>query len=285
MFKLRTRLQELAEKISLRDWPDLAGGFDLDEDSLFNLNIGHRGNNLFLGYYTQSGLKMAMDKYKVTRKLALLGFDNIQIIIDTSDAFKHKLLLNNRIGGKTEKLVEFVVKRDFVEVEMPFKTPLNGIKFEVLVVEWLKMQNPRKEFPRQRQKLPGQEYPGLGIGSDALELLVLATKRLGLKGIVNIPDHYHNAFFYSRIFYFEKPKNQARLLAVMDTTRKMSVGEAAWLIEQEKIIDKSTGMPFKWEIARQILPLEKKWRKLYQSSVYKNHVTRIQKNYNLFIKK
>lgn len=284
MFKLRNRLQQIAEKISLMEWPDIIGDFDLLEENLFNLNIGNRKDKLFLGYYSQSGLKIVMEKYKISQKLSRLGFNNLNIEIDTSDPYKHRLSLNNKIHSRIEKLVEFVVKRDFIEIDMPFKTPLNGQKFEVLIVEWLMMQNPRKTFSKNKPILPGQDHPGLGIGSDAVELLVLAARRLGLKGIVNIPDHYHNAFFYSRIFYFEKPQEQARLLAIMRCTKRKTIGETAWIIEDKKLIDDNTAQPFKWEISRQILPLEKKLRRLYQSYSYKNTVNKLQKNYNFIIK-
>lgn len=272
MFKLRARLQQLADRISLHELPDIEPDFDLDEEDLFNLNIGQRGNNLFLGYYSQRGLEIAMEKYKVTQKLRRKGFKNLKLKIDTSDPYKHSMMLNNHEGNKIEKLVEFVVKRDFLDVDMPFKAAINGKKYEVLIVEWLKMQDPRASFPLKKPQLPGQEHPGLGIGSDALELLVFAARRLGMKGIVNIPDHYHNAFFYSRIFLFEKPEDQARLMAIIRDTRGKTIKEVAWAIEQGKLLDKKTNKPFKWEIAKQILPLEKNWRKLYKSLNYKKMV-------------
>ena len=135
------------------------------------------------------------------------------------------------------------------------------------------MQNPRLDFSSKKPQLPGQEYPGLGVGSDALEMLVFAARRLGLKGIVNIPDHYHNAYFYSRIFIFEKPDNQARLMAIIRDTRGKSINEVAWAIEKGKLLDVKLNKPFKWEIAKQILPLESKWRKIYTSWSYKNLVS------------
>lgn len=279
MFKLRARLQELVDKISLEELPDLGNDFNLAEEDLFNLNIGHRGNNLFLGYYSLTGLEIAMEKYKVTQKLARKGFNNIKLHIDTSDPYKHSMMLNNHEDDKIENLVEFVVKRDFIDVKMPFKSDLNNRKYEVLIVEWLKMQNPRAKFARQKPQLPGQEFPGLGIGSDALELLVFAARRLGMKGIVNIPDHYHNAFFYSRIFHFENPEDQARLMAIIRDTKGKTISEVAWAIENEKLLDKKSNKPFKWEIAKQILPLEKKWRKIYTSWSYKSMVFKRQRNY------
>ena len=43
--------------------------FDLSETDMYNLNIGNRGIRLFLGYYSEEGLKLALNKYGVYKKL------------------------------------------------------------------------------------------------------------------------------------------------------------------------------------------------------------------------
>ena len=57
------------------EWPDILGDFDLDEGDLFNLNIGQRGDNLFLGFFYENGLRIIFEKYKVK---------NIGVMIATS---------------------------------------------------------------------------------------------------------------------------------------------------------------------------------------------------------
>jgi len=278
MFKLSIRLKELAKRISALDWSEQEMDFDLSEEDFFNVNIGNRGENLFLGYYSLKGLEIILEKYKITKKLNKLGFTKLKLSIDTSDPFKHKIIVFNIDRGVKETLIELVVRRDYVKIDLPFSTPLNGQKYECLIVEWLKMQNPRKGFTEERPQLPGQDFPGLGIGSAALELLIMASKRLGLQGIINIPDHFHNAFFYSKLFYYENPDDQAKLLAIIREKRNRKIHNIAWAIEKEYLIDNKTGKAFKWGGKRQVLPLVKDWLQLYQSKAYKAAVDKSLKN-------
>jgi hypothetical protein len=283
MFKIRKKLKYLYEKLSLMEWPDVVGDFDLDERDLYNLNIGQRGNNLFLGFFSENGLRIIFEKYKIKKKLNKLGFNNLQLDINTSDAYKHKVIVKNIKDNISEILIELIVRKDVLEIKMPFECKLNGNKYDVLTVEWLKMQNPREKFTAKKPKLPGQEFPGLGIGSEALELLVMAARRLGLMAVVNIPDHYHNAFFYSKIFHYENPKDQAKLTALIRDTKNFHISNVAWAIERRLLIDKNKGQPFQWFVKKQVLPLTKEWRRLYGSKEYKNYVRKKQKKYHFEI--
>jgi hypothetical protein len=280
MFKIRKKLKYLSEKLPTMEWPDIIGEFDLDERDLFNLNIGQRGNNLFLGFFSINGLQIVFEKYKIKKKLNKLGFNNLHLDIDTSDAYKHKVIVQNIKHGTIEKLIELVVRKDIIEINMPFECALNGNKYDVLTVEWLKMQNPRMVFSSKKPKLPGQEYPGLGIGSEALELIVMAARRLGLLGVVNIPDHFHNAYFYSKIFHYVNPKDQAKLMAIIRDTQGRHISNVAWAIERGLLIDKKKNQPFKWFIEKQVFPLTKEWRRLYNSKEYKEYVKKKQKKYH-----
>lgn len=279
MFKLSTRISQLAHRISSMEWPDIIGQFNIDDEDLFNLNIGKRGDNLFLGYFSERGLSIIFEKYKLKKRLNKLGFKNLHMDIDTSDPFKHKIIVKNFEEDNVEILIEFVVRKDILEINMPFRCKFNGCKYEVLTVEWLKMQNPRKNFTRQRPKLPGQDFPGLGIGSEALELIIMAAKKLRVHGVVNIPDHYHNAYFYSKIFHYEDPKDEAKLMAIIRDTKKHHVSNVSWAIERRILIDKNKNKPLEWFIKRQILPLAKEWQKLYRSREYKSYVTEKKKKY------
>jgi len=68
MFKLSLHLKEFAKRISDLEWGSPTFDFDLSEDDLFNVNIGNRGENLFLGYYSVKGLELILEKYKIIKK-------------------------------------------------------------------------------------------------------------------------------------------------------------------------------------------------------------------------
>jgi len=283
--KLNKKLKAFADKLTALEIKNPLDNFYLSDDDFFNINIGKRGDNLFLGYYSLRGLQIIFEKYHIFKKLEKQGFRNIHISINTEDAYKHKLLLKNIEQNREEKLLELVIRRDFCEIKMPFESHLNGERYETIVIEWMKMQNPRKEFPKNRPQLPGQEYPGLGLGSETIELLILASRRLGLKGIINIPDHFHNAFLYSKIFCYENPSDQAKLKAIIRDTKNYTLHEVAWAIENELLIDYATGKAFKWFISKQVFPLERDWAKLYKSRAFLNEINKRADRYKYFIKK
>ena len=61
------------------------GHLDFSETDLFNLDIGRRGGDFFLGYYSREGVKIALEKYGLFVELKNRGFENIIMNIDTSD--------------------------------------------------------------------------------------------------------------------------------------------------------------------------------------------------------
>ena len=162
---------------------------------------------------------------------------------------------------------------------MPFKTSLNGRQFEVLAIEWMTLQNPEKTFTDERPQLPGQQHPGLGIASTAVELLMIIAWRLKLSGLLNTPDHYHNAYLYSRIFTYLDPGFQARLKAMHRDTAGYSLHETAWALECGAVKDVNTNQPVKWTPGKQIMPLDQDLKKLFNSFTYRLLVKKQSKNF------
>ena len=162
---------------------------------------------------------------------------------------------------------------------MPFEHELNGKKFETLSIEWMAMQNPKKQFSKQRPRLPGQQYPGLGLASKAIELLMILAWRLKLCGLLNSPENYHNAYLYSRIFFYLNPENQARLLALKRDTQKYPLADVAWALEWGLIKDLNSAKPLQWPAGKQIVPLNGELKSLFNSRLYRQYVKEHLKNF------
>lgn len=285
IFKLNEKFWELAQKLLTPDFDTNFIDAGLSSINLFDLNIGQRGNNLFLGYFSSDGLAIIFEKYHLREKLEKKGFKNLKFRIITDDPYEHRMIVCNKEKDKNEKLIELVIKREYLQIKMPFKTELNNRYYQMLAIEWLMMQNPRKGFSKERPRLPSQEYPGLGIASEALELLIYACRRLGMQGIINIPNYFHNALFYSRIFHYENPTDQAKLLALIRDTQAYKLIDIVWAIEDGALIDHNTGKPFIWFKGCQVFPLVKNLNQLYQGKEYKNLVKKQMKNYHYSINK
>ncbi len=280
MFNINEKFWEIVNRLLDIDFDQGWDDFSLAEIDLYTLNIGGRGEGLFLGYYSVKGLELIFNKYHIFEKIRKKGYGNPRILLDTSDPYKHRLRVVNEEGKKpVPVLIDLIVRSETVCIDLPYKSPQNGKKYETLAIEWLQMQDVRGQFSARRPRLPGQDHPGLGIGSEALELLVIAARRVGLQGIVNIPNHFHNAYFYSRIFHYENPREQAKLKAILRDLGKMPLYKLAWAMEEGAVLDAVSNKPFEWFTGRQVFPLISGWSGMYRSRPYKKAVENYMKDY------
>jgi hypothetical protein len=242
------------------------------EQDLFSTDPGHRGGSLLLGYYSEAGIKLALEKYGIYAKLSHLGLSSPITVMDTSDPYKHRLAIYD---GKRipERLVsEVVLRKQQIKINMPYHTRLNGRAFNGLAIDWMCMQNPYKTFNENRPRLPGQRFPGLGMSAVVVELLMIISWRLKLAGLINIPEHYHNALFYSKIFYYLDPDIQAKFLAIKKQFRDYSLFKISWGIDWGCVIDLNLQKPFEWITSNQLVPLDKELKNHFYGKRYREYV-------------
>jgi hypothetical protein len=252
---------------------------DFSENDLFHLDIGKRGTALFLGYYSKEGLDLAFHKYGVYKKLSKKGFNNVVIELDTKDAYKHKIAFYHEKKHKDNLIIELVVRKTFFKVELPWQSELNGKSYAALAIDWLLIQNIFADFTEHRPRLPGQKFPGLGFSHIVLELLLIICWRLNLSGLINVPEHYHNAYLYSKAFYYLDPDNQARFQALKKTFKKYPLDKMSWGIDWGCVNDLNYNEPFTWIAEEQIIPLEKELKSVFYSKRYREYVLHNEDNY------
>jgi hypothetical protein len=266
---IENRFWNIAKRLSSNQLQrESESNLNLSDNDFFKIDIGKRGHNYFLGYYSKSGMELVLNKYGVYKELAKKGFKNIDLVLDTADPYRHRLTLYDITYNRRRMIVELILKKSVIQVEMPFKSELNGTNYETIAIEWLCMQNPDQPFSKKRPQLPGQNHPGLGLASKTIQLIMISAWRLRMSALLNIPDHYHNAFLYSRIFRYINPKDEGRLIAMIRDTKKYDLATVAWAIQGEAIVDKNTGDPVKWFISQQILPFDERLIKLFESKEY-----------------
>ncbi len=273
MIKVSKKYWQIAKRLTTAQLQKESSekGF-VNETDLFNINIGKRGHDFFLGYYSKEGLELAFEKYGIFDHLRGKGFKNLIFNIETNDPYVHRLTIHNQINDMDHLLIELVLKKKFIQIDVPFETKLNGKRIETLAIEWLCLQNPQAQFGKDKPKLPGQRFPGLGMASRAVELLIISAWRLNLAGLVNTPEHFHNAHLYSRIFFYLNPDDQAKLMALARDTAPYELHEVAWAIEWGLLKQKESDEPFRWFVAEQIVPLDEKLKNLFNSAKYRKLV-------------
>jgi hypothetical protein len=252
---------------------------DFSEEDLFTLNIGKRGNSFFLGYYSQSGIELALSKYGIYDMLIKKGFSEITTQIDTTDSYRHKLILYDG-GIKRDRLVaEIELKKEFISIDLPFVAEQELKSIPALVINWLCLQNFKEQFTDARPQLPGQRFPGLGLAKHVIELLSIICWRLNIACITTIPEHYHNATIYSKIFSYLDPENQAQFEALSKCLGKYPLYQASWGVELGCVWDCVNERTFKWLSEKQIVPFEKRLLQIFHGKDYKTYVNEREKKY------
>ncbi|NOY22471.1 MAG: hypothetical protein GXO70_03015 [Acidobacteria bacterium] len=235
---------------------------ELSKDCSFDLclsNLFEDNTQRFLDFYSEQGLRLSLKRYGFVAKLREFGYEQVDIRFGVREDGSHYLVVFEPPFDKESVIAELVVRR----------TALDEI-FPVLKVEWLCLQNPRASFSANKPKLPGQQYPGLGLGKDVLSAIILMALRLKYQAVINVADHFHNAYIYSGNFQFYKPEDAARF---HDFCRFMehegfSLVDIAWALEKGKVFLKGEDTPYNWEPAVQILPLRSSLAEKYDSREY-----------------
>jgi len=267
------RLQtEQLQRLNLSD-------LDFSEKSMFQLDLGRRGSTFFLGYYSEEGIKLALQKYGVYKKLKQRGFHHVLTVVDTSDPYRHKITMYDKQQHQDNIIIELVLRKDFFTVNLPYAYPLNGKTHLGLTIDWLCVQNLLGTFDKHRPQLPGQKFPGLGFSSVVVELLMIICWRLNLAGLINVPEFYHNAVFYSKIFYYMDPDDQAKFLAIKRTFNDYPLEKVSWGIDWGCVTEMNNNQPFHWFVKQQVVALEKNLKEMFKSKEYLNYVSDKAKSY------
>jgi len=251
---------------------------ELNIDELFTSEPESRGTPFFLGYYSPSGIKYALKQYGVFDDLKKRGFENLKIVLNTSDPFQQRLSIFFDKQDRDHLLVELVVRRKEFTLYSDFPSSVNGKNYEFLFVEWLCLQNPLKTFSSKCPVLPGQMYPGLGAGKVAFELLFISAKRLRLAGLLAVPEYYHNAQMYSKKFYFVNPEYEGKRYAIeRDLLINSELSAVSWAIEKNCV--RENGKKFEWFASEVVLPIEDSINKYIHTKEYRKRVEEAMQQY------
>jgi hypothetical protein len=125
----------------------------------------------------------------------------------------------------------------------------------LLRIEWLLLQNPRLPFTVDRPRLPGQKYPGLGLLTDIIALLIVACDRLQLDGLLFVPSHFHTASQGRKHLRFVHPEHDGLIRALDKALAGLNLAEATNAVATQRVVDARTGKKFEWRPMPMVLPV------------------------------
>jgi acetoin utilization deacetylase AcuC-like enzyme len=254
------RFRQIRARLDPRRLTQVSDGdeWELTEDDLVGIVPGVPHQTRFLGYYSRVGLELMLERFGILEQLRARGFraPTLQFELD------HPLGPTLRIHGDAERrelLVELRVNRS--------TRALPG--HEVLVLEWLLLQNPRLSFDGTRDRLPGQNHPGLGLLREFFSLLVVLCETLELDGILFAPSTYHVADLGARLGSFVDPRQAALFGAMREALAGLGLEKASAAVAAGRLVDASTGAPVSWPASLMVVPVSPALREVVGGPAYR----------------
>ncbi len=226
---------------------------------------GH-DSGLFLGRFSAGALRDELESAGILEVLAQRGYPEVEVKTET-EAGEHRLLVFPR--GGLVSLMDLRLAEASAWVEEPLARDLGLDVLSFLAVHWLSLQHPRGAFTAERLRLPGQDYPGLGLGRLLIARMVAWARGWGKDGLVNFPEYFHNALFYSEVFRFLSPARQGRFEALARDLAPLGVAQASWALEEGRVIEESGGGPVAWEPGEMVAPLTPRLQAYLSSAEYR----------------
>lgn len=230
-------------------------------DDLMHDLVSPRAARRYLGYYTPYGIECALERYGVTDQIRRAGILDIAVEFQL-DRANGEMVRVVTADDRRDTLVELVTS-----VSSNFHPPL-----QLLVIEWLLLQNPRVIATHDHMLLPGQEHPGLGILREIVLMLVMACERLHIDGIVLTPAHYHIAALAHSVMQFDSPEAEARFAAIEEAIGPTPLAEASWAVHRGELIDTLSQQPVEWAPDPMVLPVSERFVHIRQQSQFETAV-------------
>jgi len=235
---------------------------------------------LFMGYYTLDGFTVALERYGFLDLLRERGFPKLLLSMNTTDPDRQMFRIHFDRRDAEHLLVELVLR--YRTLVTPPDAVAEGVDetFRAVAIEWLLMQDPTRSFSLDRLALPGQQHPGLGLGRWIIELLRIIAERLDCQGLISLPDHYHNAYIYSKQMLFFDPEDQGYLEALKRDLKGLPLVDVSHAIEEGQLRDRDTGEAVSWEGAAQVMPVKPRLNAYFIRPAYARAVAAARERYH-----
>ena len=234
-------------------------------------------SDLFLGRYTEHDIWELMEKVGLLDLIGKKGYDNLIISISKQN-FTSRLYVNYERLDKDTRLVELILREGMFR---PNRTFIERFDFSaglsMILVEWLALQNPRARFSPERPKLPGQAYPGLGGLRNLQQMLYLFGDAGRKDAIVDVPQHYHAAVIYSRLYSsiysrlyaFFSPIDAGLVEAMIRDLSDRPLAPVSLAISSGCLVNEVSGAHETWRASEQVYPITKLLQEYVESREYK----------------
>ncbi len=228
---------------------------NLSEAELLSEITKAPANDLFLGKYDVDAITELLHKYGIMRQIEELGFKDIKVELRMNQVFNHRLYVYEGVRDYDHILIELRLREGTFTPREQFLEGVYIGSHSMILVDWMMLQNPREEFKDKRPALPHQRYPGLGVLQNFIPLVSEVVKETGRTGVLDVPEHYHGALFYSRWFRFYNPEIEGKFLAMQRDLSDYPLYVVTHAIFNDCLFNATEGKLEKWVPGEQIMSL------------------------------
>jgi acetoin utilization deacetylase AcuC-like enzyme len=286
------RFRRLGRELRFAESVDDGLPFALREEDLSALVPGAPRTARFLGYFSRHGVELLLERAGVLAQLRAKGFRTLAVELDGRDESGGTLRIvctdgagaasggtgsaaraaSGGVGTGTAAGTTHGGREILVELRA-VRSRRAVPEMEVIAIDWLLLQNPRERFSERRQRLPGQQHPGLGLLRDFMGWLVVVCETHALDGVWFVAAHYHIAVQSRRVVRPSRPEDEARLSAMSEALAGLSLPEATRAVEEGRLVD-ARGDAVPWEPIETVLPVSERLAKLVTGAGYDEAVAR-----------
>lgn len=238
------------------------------------------GPPLVLGRYSEADLLAMFADAGVLARIEERGFTGLAFEFDASQG----PLTHVRLLGTKSRERFLLLDACLTDVQLPGDklcagSRLAGARVGLVVVYWLREQDPTAVFDADHVRLPLQEHPGLGVLRRAFRVALRMTRELGRHGVAALPKFFHDAaiFYRSRLFLFLDPREQGRFEALLRDLGALSLQDTSLALAGHAVVD-DAGQVAHWQPGLQVMPLLPLLTDYFNSDEYQDACTKTLKN-------
>ena len=238
-----------------------------ESEILFELEGRNPENRLF-GRYGPGDVMARLDRSGILEGLSRRGYRDPTLLLSCEEPADQRVLLYAGEATRDRLLIEVRLQLCLFRPRRAIGPLAPGSAFRMLTIDWLVLSDPDRPFTIDRPRLPGQQRPGLGLLSPCLLLLRDMARELLLDGVLDVPDHFHTALFYSRRLHFLEPEAEGRLLAIARDLKNVPLALASEAIQEGCLVNRGSSEILPWRPSEQVLAVRGPIRAWFHSREY-----------------
>jgi len=211
--------------------------------------------------YDGADLTRLFEEVGLLEALRAKGFDDFEAAVaETGLALPH-IRLSAAKAGRRYCLLDACLRR--VSADAPVG------RLALLLVQWVREEDPTAAFAAPRPPLPLQQHPGLGVLRRAFRVAVRIATELGDDGVANQPKFFHDAaiFEHSRLFLFLDGGEQGRFEALRRDLAALPLADATLAVAAWCVRD-AGGAVLRWQPGYQVFPLSARLTAHFHAAEY-----------------